>query len=50
MLPALVSRIKIMGSMNIAESRLPQDGSEEFSWQDKKLDLRISSFPVYEGL
>ncbi len=49
MLPALVSRIKIMGSMNIAESRIPQDGSAEFSWQDKKLDLRISSFPVYGG-
>lgn len=49
MLSALVSRIKIMGSMNIAENRIPQDGSAEFSWQDKKLDMRISSFPVYGG-
>ncbi len=48
-LSALVSRIKIMGAMNIAENRLPQDGATEFPWQSKMLDLRISSFPVLGG-
>lgn len=48
-LPAIVSRIKIMGSMNIAENRLPQDGSAEFSWSGKILDIRISTFPIAGG-
>lgn len=48
-LPAVVSRIKIMGSMNIAESRMPQDGGAEFSWNWRILDLRISTFPVAGG-
>lgn len=48
-LPAVVSRIKIMGSMNIAESRIPQDGGAEFSWNGRILDLRISTFPVAGG-
>jgi type II secretory ATPase GspE/PulE/Tfp pilus assembly ATPase PilB-like protein len=48
-LPAIVSRIKIMGSMNIAENRVPQDGSAEFEWNSKVLDIRISTFPVVGG-
>lgn len=48
-LPAIVSRVKIMGSMNIAESRVPQDGSTEFNLNDKMLDIRISTFPVLGG-
>lgn len=48
-LAALVSRIKIMGSMNIAENRVPQDGATEFAWQSKVLDLRISTFPILGG-
>src|SRR6185369_11952454 len=44
-----VSRFKIMGQMNIAESRLPQDGSAEFFYKKRKLDLRISTFPVVGG-
>lgn len=48
-LPAIVSRVKIMGSMNIAESRIPQDGATEFSWNGKVLDIRISTFPVMGG-
>lgn len=48
-LSAIVSRVKIMGSMNIAESRIPQDGSTEFVWDSKVLDLRISSFPLMSG-
>ena len=48
-LPAIVSRVKIMGSMNIAESRIPQDGSTEFVWDSKVLDIRISTFPLIGG-
>ncbi len=48
-LPAIVSRVKIMGSMNIAESRVPQDGSTEYVWNSKVLDIRVSTFPVIGG-
>ncbi|MEW6110107.1 MAG: ATPase, T2SS/T4P/T4SS family [Nitrospirota bacterium] len=48
-LPAFVSRVKIMGGMNIAESRLPQDGATEFASDGKILDIRISTFPVMGG-
>jgi len=48
-LPAIVSRVKIMGSMNIAESRVPQDGAMEFSWESRSLDIRISTFPLMGG-
>ena len=49
LLNPIVSRFKIMGQMNIAESRLPQDGSAEFFYKKRKLDLRISTFPVVGG-
>jgi len=49
LLNPIVSRFKIMGQMNIAESRLPQDGSAEFFFKKRKLDLRISTFPVVGG-
>jgi type IV pilus assembly protein PilB len=49
MLPALVSRIKIMGAMNIAESRIPQDGSTQFVSESKIYDIRISTFPLTGG-
>ncbi len=48
-LPAIVSRVKILGAMNIAESRVPQDGAAEYGWKAKSLDLRISTFPVLGG-
>jgi type II secretory ATPase GspE/PulE/Tfp pilus assembly ATPase PilB-like protein len=48
-LPAITSRIKIMGSMDIAETRVPQDGSTKFSWSDKFFDIRISTFPITGG-
>jgi type II secretory ATPase GspE/PulE/Tfp pilus assembly ATPase PilB-like protein len=35
--------------MNIAESRIPQDGSAEFPYKNRMLDLRISVFPVVGG-
>lgn len=49
LLNPIVSRIKIMGQMNIAETRIPQDGSAEFRYGSRSLDLRISSFPVLGG-
>lgn len=49
LLNPIVSRIKVMGEMNIAETRHPQDGSAEFFGMGKKLDMRISTFPVVGG-
>ncbi len=47
--PAVVSRIKILGNMDIAEHRLPQDGAHHLSVEGRKVDLRISTIPVLEG-
>jgi type IV pilus assembly protein PilB len=45
----IISRIKIIGQMNIAETRVPQDGGAEFFYRNRKIDLRISTFPVIGG-
>jgi type IV pilus assembly protein PilB len=49
MLAPVVSRIKILGTMNIAESRIPQDGRFEIVHEGKKVDLRVSTFPSSFG-
>jgi type IV pilus assembly protein PilB len=49
LLNPMVSRLKILGAMNIAESRMPQDGGAEFFHNDRRLDLRISTFPLVNG-
>jgi general secretion pathway protein E len=46
---ALISRIKIMARMNIAEKRLPQDGRIEIRIADKSIDIRVSTIPVAFG-
>jgi len=46
---ALISRIKIQSGLNIAESRLPQDGRFNITAGDRKLDLRVSSLPTAFG-
>jgi len=46
---AIISRIKIMAKLNIAERRLPQDGRIQFRIQGKELDLRVSSVPTLWG-
>lgn len=46
---AIVSRIKIMAKLNIAERRLPQDGRIRIKVSDKEIDLRVSSIPVLYG-
>ena len=46
---ALVSRLKIMANMDIAETRRPQDGRILFNSQQGRLDLRISTYPTLYG-
>ncbi|MBS1708868.1 MAG: Flp pilus assembly complex ATPase component TadA [Armatimonadetes bacterium] len=45
----LISRLKIMAEMNIAERRVPQDGRIEVRHQGKEFDLRVSSIPTPFG-
>jgi type II secretory ATPase GspE/PulE/Tfp pilus assembly ATPase PilB-like protein len=47
--PAIVSRIKIMANLNIAEKRLPQDGKIRASLGDEQFDLRVSVLPTPYG-
>jgi type II secretory ATPase GspE/PulE/Tfp pilus assembly ATPase PilB-like protein len=47
--PAIISRIKIMGDMDIAERRLPQDGREQIRLGERMMDLRISTIPTVHG-
>jgi type IV pilus assembly protein PilB len=49
LLPAMVSRIKILGGMNIAERRVPQDGRSCVRSSKNTVDLRISIMPTVEG-
>lgn len=44
-----VSRVKVMGNMNIAEKRLPQDGRASVTVGDRAIDLRIASLPGSYG-
>ena len=46
---AVISRIKIMAKLNIAERRLPQDGRIKIQMLGKELDLRISTIPTLYG-
>lgn len=45
----ILSRVKVMGRMNIAEKRLPQDGRASVSVGDRNIDLRIASLPTSHG-
>lgn len=49
MFAAVSSRIKLIGGMNIAEHRLPQDGRTEMQIGKNKIDVRISSVPSTDG-
>ncbi len=46
---AIITRIKIMAKMNIAERRIPQDGRIELEVQGRDLDLRVSTIPTIYG-
>ena len=45
----LVSRLKVMARMDIAEKRLPQDGMAKVRVGDREIDIRVSTVPVAEG-
>ena len=47
--PAVVSRIKFIGGMNIAEKRVPQDGRINYKIANKEIDMRISVLPCIFG-
>ncbi|MBQ9774745.1 MAG: Flp pilus assembly complex ATPase component TadA, partial [Lentisphaeria bacterium] len=47
--PAIASRIKLLGGLNIAESRLPQDGRTNIRLGRAELDMRISTIPIMNG-
>jgi len=47
--PAIVSRLKVMGGMNIVERRIPQDGRAEIRIRENIIDLRMSSLPTIHG-
>ena len=46
---ALVSRLKVMARMDIAERRLPQDGMARVRVGEREIDIRVSTVPVAEG-
>jgi general secretion pathway protein E len=45
----IVSRVKIIAGLNIAEKRLPQDGRASLSVHGRRIDLRVSSMPTLDG-
>ncbi|MDE4541668.1 ATPase, T2SS/T4P/T4SS family [Thermoanaerobacterium sp. R66] len=45
----VITRIKIMANMNIAERRIPQDGKIEMNASGKNIDIRVSSLPTIYG-
>ncbi len=47
--PAVASRIKLIGGLNIAESRLPQDGRTNIHLGKSDIDIRISTIPILNG-
>ncbi len=47
--PAIVSRIKIMGSLDISEKRIPQDGRTRMRIDGREIDFRISTLPSIHG-
>jgi type IV pilus assembly protein PilB len=47
--PTIVSRIKVMAKMDIAEHRLPQDGRFQVSVEGREIDLRVSTLPTVLG-
>jgi general secretion pathway protein E len=48
-MPSIISRVKIMSGMNIAEKRLPQDGRISLKIAGKSIDVRVSTIPTSQG-
>jgi type IV pilus assembly protein PilB len=49
MINAVVSRVKIMSDLNIAEKRVPQDGRVSVTVEDRRVDLRVTTLPTQRG-
>jgi type IV pilus assembly protein PilB len=49
MVSAVISRVKIMSDLNIAEKRIPQDGRVSVTVEDRRIDLRITTLPTQRG-
>jgi type IV pilus assembly protein PilB len=49
MINAVISRVKIMSDLNIAEKRVPQDGRVSITVDDRRIDLRITTLPTQRG-
>ncbi len=49
MISAVISRLKIMSEMDIAEKRTPQDGRVSVSVEDRRVDLRVTTLPTQRG-
>ena len=49
MAPAVVSRIKIMASLDIAERRVPQDGRLSVTLEGRRIDVRVATLPLVRG-
>ncbi|HXS34588.1 MAG TPA: ATPase, T2SS/T4P/T4SS family [Solirubrobacterales bacterium] len=49
MINAVVSRVKIMSDLNIAEKRVPQDGRVSVTVEDRRIDLRVTTLPTQRG-
>ena len=47
--PSLTSRIKVLAEMDIAETRLPQDGNFNVKLEDRSFEIRVSTFPTIYG-
>jgi len=49
LLPAIMARIKVLGGMNLAEHRLPQDGAIHMTVHGRAVDMRVSVIPTIHG-
>ncbi len=49
MVNAVVSRVKIMSDLNIAEKRVPQDGRVSITVENRRVDLRVTTLPTQRG-
>ncbi len=49
MISAVISRLKIMSELDIAEKRIPQDGRVSVSVEDRRIDLRVTTLPTQRG-
>lgn len=49
LMPAVISRLKVMADLDIAERRVPQDGRIRLSLKDRQVDIRVATLPTLHG-